>query len=147
MPDRDPGSDMPITIGDGAVPQSEAKAAAASTGVDGVPISVFVLGMAFYILVSMAPIGVIILDWTARWSDPPDPVMLSHLGLTLAGGAILAYWQKHKALLRLPPAIEKARELALQVKTVTTTETVEHLTHPTATVTTTVEETKTTPAE
>jgi hypothetical protein len=34
-----------------------------------------------------------------------------------------------------------------KIKTVTTTETVEHLTHPTATVTTTVEETKTTPAE
>jgi hypothetical protein len=132
--------DTPITIGDGVAAQSEAKpAAAAPTGVDGVPISVFLLGMAFYILVSMAPIGVIVLDWTARWSDPPDPVMLWHLGLTLAGGAVLAYWQKHKALLRLPPALEQARELAAQVKTVKDTVTLT----PAGSVTTHTEETTT----
>ena len=108
---------------------------------------VFLLGMLWFILSSMGPLAVLIYDWTNRWADPPDPVMLWHVGLTCAIGGAVMYWRKYKALLRLPPDLALARELAAQVKTITTTETVEHLTHPTATVTTTVEETKTTPAE
>jgi hypothetical protein len=99
--------------------------------------------MVWCIASSMAPLAVLILDWTARWTDPPDPTMLWHVGLTCAIGGGVAFWRKYKALLQLPPDLALARELASQVKTVTTTKTVEHQTHPTAEVTTTVEETKT----
>jgi hypothetical protein len=108
-----------------------------------IPLHVFALGMAWAIISAMAPLGILIYDWVTRWSDPPDPTMLIHVGLVCAAGGAIAYWRKYKALLQLPPELELARQLASQVKTVTTTETVEHLTHPTATVTTTVEETKT----
>ena len=111
-----------------------------------VTLRVFLLGMLWAMFSAMAPLAVLILDWTARWTDPPDPTMLWHIAATCAVGGAVGYWRKYKALLRLPPDLELARELASQVKTVTTTETVEHQTHPTATVTTTVQETKTEPA-
>ena len=105
---------------------------------------VFVLGMAWAAISAMAPAAVLVINWTARWADPPDWNMVGQVALTCAVGGIIGYWRKYKALLQLPPSLEMARELASQVTTVTTTETVEKQAFPPATVTTTVEETKVT---
>lgn len=108
---------------------------------DKIPLKVFLLGMIWTVCLSMAPVGVMLVYWLQHWDDAPDWNMFAQVFVTCAIGAVVAYWRKYKALLALPPSLEMARELATQVKTVTTTEMVEHQTHPTATVTTTVEQT------
>ena len=77
-----------------------------------VPFRVFALGMAWAMLAAMAPVGVVLLDWTTRWTDPPDPTMLWHLAATCAVGGAVSFWRKHKALLQLPPDLQAAKDLA-----------------------------------
>jgi hypothetical protein len=112
-----------------------------------IPISVFALGILWAAISSMLPVGVLIWKWTANWQDPPDWNVIGPVALTCAGTGVWGFYQKYRAQIALPPKWAQARDLVAQVKTVTTTETVEHQTHPMATVTTTVEETKTTPSE
>ena len=103
--------------------------------------------MVWTVCLSMAPVGVMLVYWLQHWDDAPDWNMFAQVFATCAIGAVIAYWRKYKALLALPPSLELARELATQVKTVTTTETVTTQQHPAAIVTTTVEETKVTPSK
>lgn len=76
-----------------------------------VPLRVFLLGLAWAILAACAPVAVMLIDWTTRWTDPPDPVMVWHLAATCAIGGGVSFWRKHKALLELPPLLKKAKEL------------------------------------
>jgi hypothetical protein len=110
---------------------------------------VFVLGLLIVAFQSLAPLGVLLWDWAQRWNDPPDMTMFWHQAIVLCGLGVWRFWSHYKAQIALPPAWAAARDLAAQIKTVTTTQTVEQTKFPPATITTTVQETKTTsvPAE
>ena len=109
---------------------------------DQIPLRVFILGLVWAAVSAMLPVGVLIWRWISLWQDSPDWRILGPVAITCAGTGAWGFWQKYKAQIALPPTWAQARELVNQVKTVTTTETVEKHTQPTATVTTTVEETK-----
>ena len=112
-----------------------------------IPLSVFALGILWAAISAMLPVAVLLWRWVSLWQDPPDWNVVGPVALTCAGTGAWGFWQKFKAQIALPPKWAQARDLVAQVKTVKTTETVVQQTHPTATVTTTVEETRTTPAE
>ena len=107
-----------------------------------IPIRVFLLALVWAAVSAMAPVGVLLWRWISLWQDAPDWRIIGPVAVTCAGTGAWGFWQKYKAQIALPPSWAQAQELVSQVKTVTTTETVEKQLHPTATVTTTVEETK-----
>jgi hypothetical protein len=97
-------------------------------------------------LAAMGPVAVLLINWTNRWSDPPDWMIVGQVAAACAITGGVAYWRKYRALIQLPPLWAAARDLAQQVKTVTTTETLERTQNPPGTIKTTVEETKVTSA-
>lgn len=109
-----------------------------------IPLRVFILGMLWATLSAMAPAAAMVLYWLQHWQDPVDWHMFAYVAGTGAITGALGFWRKYKALLKLPPDLERARELAQEIKVVTTTETVQKQEHPSAVVTTTVEKTETT---
>ena len=85
-----------------------------------VPLKVWLLGLLWAIISAMPPVGVLLIDWLQRWNDPPDPVMIWHLAATCAIGGAVAYWRKHKALLKLPPSVQAAWDLQASTNPPTT---------------------------
>ena len=65
----------------------------------------FSLGLTWAVLLTMGPVAVTLWDMTQNYSDPVDWRQVEKLGLASAVPAGLAYWQKHKALLRVPPGL------------------------------------------
>jgi MFS family permease len=114
-----------------------------------IPPSIFLLGLLWAVAMSLGPAGGLIVYWLTHWGRyEMDWNAVAWVAIPAAVGAVGAYWRKYKAQIAIPPAWVRARELAMGVKTVTTTvKTVEQQKNPTATVITTIQETKLTPAD
>ena len=65
----------------------------------------FSLGLTWAVLLTMGPVAVTIWDMIQHYSDPVDWWQVGKLALASALPAAAAYWQKHKALLRVPPGL------------------------------------------
>jgi hypothetical protein len=107
-----------------------------------IPPRVFLLGLLWAVAMSLGPVAGILVYWAANWKDSEvEWGALASVAGPAAAAAVIGYWRKYKAQIALPPVWAEARELAMGVKTVTTTaKTVERTDEDT--VTTTVKETK-----
>ena len=66
-------------------------------------LKVFLLGAVWATLGGLSPTLVILYDWITHWKDPIDWTMFTHLAVSNAAMALVAYVRKHKALLSPPP--------------------------------------------
>jgi hypothetical protein len=65
----------------------------------------FALGAMWAALLTMGPVGITLWDWVKHYNDPIDWTQIIKLSGASAGPALVAYWQKHKALLKMPPGL------------------------------------------
>ena len=76
-----------------------------------VELRVWLLGLAWAMIATLAPVGIVLWRWTQNWADPPDLNATLWLTGTLMVQGAASYWRKHKALLQMPPILAKAKEL------------------------------------
>ena len=65
----------------------------------------FALGATWAALLSLLPVAVTLWDMIVNWSNPIDWAQVYRLTASCAGPALVAYWRKHKADLRMPPML------------------------------------------
>lgn len=96
----------------------------------------FALGAMWAVLLTMGPVTVTLWDMAHNYTDPIDWHEIEILFVASAGPALVAYWQKHKADLRVPDFLVIPPEFrpAAQVKT-ETPHTTKTITEPDGTVT------------
>jgi hypothetical protein len=70
-----------------------------------VNIRLFVLGAVWAALSSLAPAALIVWDTLQNYTDPVDWGQVGRVALVAAGGGVIGFYRKHKALLQLPPGV------------------------------------------
>jgi hypothetical protein len=63
----------------------------------------FMLGAVWAAISSIGPAAVVIWDSLTNYTDPVDWMQVGRVALVCAGGGVVAFYRKHKALLEIPP--------------------------------------------
>lgn len=72
----------------------------------------FMIGLLFAVLMSLAPIGMVLWRWSLHWADAPDWDATGWLAATLILQGGLTYWRHYKAQLALPDWAKDAMDMA-----------------------------------